>query len=63
MVQDETIRALAEGLREMIGAANKVRKLLVIEGTTNVIEEIGRLSLQAASLIDEYTKLPFIGGL
>jgi hypothetical protein len=63
MVQDETIRTLAEGLREMIGAANKVRDLLVIEGTTNVIEEIGRLSLQAASLIDEYTKLTFIGGL
>jgi hypothetical protein len=63
MVQDETIRALAEGLREMIGAANKVRNLLLVEGTTDVIEEIGRLSLQAASLIDEYTKLPFIGGL
>jgi hypothetical protein len=63
MVQDETIRTLAESLREMIGAANKVPNLLVIEDTTNVIEEIGRLSLQAASLIDEYTKLPFIGEL
>jgi hypothetical protein len=63
MVQDETIRTLAEGLREMIGAANKVRDLLVIEGTTNVSEEIGRLSLQAASLINEYTKLPFTGRL
>ena len=63
MVQDETIRSLAEGLREMIGAANKIRDLLVIEGTTDVIEEIGRLSLQVASLIDEYTKLPFIGEL
>jgi hypothetical protein len=63
MVQDETIRTLAEGLCEMIGAANKVRNLLGIEGAINIIEEIGRLSLQAASLIDEYTKLPFVGGL
>jgi hypothetical protein len=63
MIKDEAIRTLAEGLREMIGAANEVRNLLVIKGTTDVIEEIGRLSLQVASLIDEYTKLPFTGRL
>ena len=45
----------------MLGTANEIQDLPVILGTTNVIEEIGRQSLQVASLIHEYTKLPFIG--
>jgi hypothetical protein len=35
--------------------------LLVIEGTDDVIEEIGRTSLKIASLIREYTRLRFAG--
>jgi hypothetical protein len=32
-----------------------------IEGTANVIEEIGRTSLTVASLLHEYTRLPYAG--
>ena len=60
-VQDESIRELAGTLREMLGTANAIPSLLVIPNTTNVIEEISRQSLQVASLIHEYTKLPWAG--
>jgi len=63
MLQDEAVLDLAESLREMVGVANESPDLPVINGTSNVIEEIGRTALQVASLIDEYTKLPFLGGL
>jgi hypothetical protein len=54
---DDTVRALAESLRETLGIAKEYPDLLVVEGTTNVIEEIGRTSLKIASLIHEYAKL------
>jgi len=60
-VLDEAVLGLAESLREMVGAANECKEVLVIKGTTNVIEEIGRASLEVASLIHEYSKLPFVG--
>ena len=47
----------------MLGVAQAHPDLLVIEGTTNVIEEIGRTSLRIASLIHEYTRLPSISKL
>src|SRR5437879_777069 len=56
-VQDESIRELADTLREMLGTANMIPDLPVIPNTTNVIKEISRQSLQVASLIHEYTKL------
>lgn len=60
--QDEDVRGLAESLREVIGTATRCgHDLPVMEGTTNVIEEIGRASLEVASLIDEYTKHSFVG--
>jgi hypothetical protein len=62
-LQDESIRDLASTLREMLGTANAIPHLPVIENTTNVIEEISRQSLQVASLIHEYTKLPWAGNL
>jgi hypothetical protein len=52
---------LAEDLRETLGVAKEKPDLLVIEGTDNVIEEIGRTSLEIASLIREYTRLRFAG--
>jgi hypothetical protein len=58
-IQDESIRDLASILREMLGTANMIPNLPVIQNTTNVIEEISRQSLQVASLIHEYTKLSF----
>jgi len=60
-LQDESIRELASDLREMLGTANMIPDLPVIPNTTNVIEEISRQSLQVASLIHEYTKLPWAG--
>ncbi|ETW75133.1 hypothetical protein HETIRDRAFT_455819 [Heterobasidion irregulare TC 32-1] len=59
--QDDAIRGLAETLREMICVANDSPDLLTIDGTENVIEAIGRASLQVSSVIDEYARLPFIG--
>jgi len=60
-LQDESIRELAGTLREMLGTANAIPDLPVIPNTTDVIEAISRQSLQVASLIHEYTKLPWGG--
>ncbi|KAF8169539.1 hypothetical protein BJ912DRAFT_1067147 [Pholiota molesta] len=57
---DDSIRDLAESLREMLGVAKEYPGLLLIEGTTNVTEEIGRTSLKVTSLIYEYTRPSFI---
>ena len=60
-IQDDSIRELAVTLREMLAAANKVPDLPVIANTTDVIVDISRHSLRAASLIHEYTKSSFAG--
>ncbi|KIM71636.1 hypothetical protein PILCRDRAFT_16881 [Piloderma croceum F 1598] len=60
MLQDDDVRGLAERLREMVGIAAEYPALPLIPGTTNVIEEVGHLSLQIALLIDECAKSSFI---
>ena len=45
----------------MLGTTNAIPDLPVIPNTTDVIEAISRQSLQVASLIHEYTKLPWAG--
>ncbi|KAG6913560.1 hypothetical protein DXG01_005905 [Tephrocybe rancida] len=45
----------------MLGTANAIPDLPVIQNTTHVIEEISRQSLDVASLIHEYMKLPWAG--
>jgi hypothetical protein len=60
-VQDECIREVASTLRELLSTANAIPDLTEIPYTTSVIEEIGRQSLQVASLIHEYTKSPWAG--
>ena len=45
----------------MLGTANAIPDLPVIPNTSDVIEAISRQSLQVASLIHEYTKLPWAG--
>ncbi|KAF7976798.1 hypothetical protein HWV62_5652 [Athelia sp. TMB] len=59
--EDDTVRDLVESLREMAGAASQCPDLLVIEGTVDVIEEIGRTSLDIALLIHRYAS-PSIEG-
>jgi hypothetical protein len=63
MLQDDDVRSLAESLREMVGVAAECPDLPVVQSTTNVIEEIGRVSLQIALLIYEYAKSSLIGWL
>jgi hypothetical protein len=63
MLQDDDVRILAESLREMVGVAAEYPDLPLIHGTTNIIEDIGRLSLQIALLVDECAKISFIGQL
>ena len=46
----------------MLGVAQAHPNLLVIKGPA-VIEETGRTSLKIASVIHEYTRLPFISKL
>ena len=62
-LQDDSIRQLADTLREMLATANMVPGLPVIPNTSNVIGDIGRQSLRVASLIHEYTKLSLAGDL
>ncbi|KAF7967292.1 hypothetical protein HWV62_34771 [Athelia sp. TMB] len=65
--QDYAVRVLVEALREMVGAANAVPDLRKIEGTTDVIEDIGRTSFEAAKLVHDYVlpsyrgKASFVG--
>ena len=62
LVQDDTMRDLAESLREMVGVASACPDLRKVKGTANVIEDIGHASMQVASLIDEYTKYRNLAG-
>jgi len=55
------MRELAGTLREMLATAKMIPDLPVIPNTTDVIVDISRQSLLAASLIHEYTKLSLPG--
>ena len=59
--QDKSIQGLATTLRDMLSTTKAIPNLEVIPGTTNVIEEIIRQSIETAVLIGEYTKLDFGG--
>ena len=60
-LQDDSVRELADTLREMLATANMIPDLRVIPDTTDVIVDISRQSLRVASLIHEYTKLSMPG--
>lgn len=57
MYQDDEIRGLAEGLQDTLALVNECSDLRRIKGATDVISEISRAVLEAASLIDEYAQL------
>ena len=52
--EDDNVRDLVDSLCEMAGAASSCPDLKKIEGTTDVAEEIGKASLEAAILVHDY---------
>ncbi|ETW83657.1 hypothetical protein HETIRDRAFT_425330 [Heterobasidion irregulare TC 32-1] len=63
LLQDKSVRELAESLREIVCAAHECPDLSVIKGTEDVIEAIGQISLEIASFIDKYARRIFVGEL
>ncbi|KIK76337.1 hypothetical protein PAXRUDRAFT_835399, partial [Paxillus rubicundulus Ve08.2h10] len=61
-LDDDNVRGLAESLRELVGVASDC-PVAEIKGTPDVIENIERLALEVASIIDEYTKSRFMSRL
>ncbi|KAF7969697.1 hypothetical protein HWV62_26146 [Athelia sp. TMB] len=59
--QDDDVLSLVESLREMAGVASVYTEPREISGTVNVVEEIGKASLEAAILVHDYVD-PAIGG-
>ncbi|KAH9478142.1 hypothetical protein JR316_0008595 [Psilocybe cubensis] len=58
-IRDQSIRELAENLREMLATANEKLDLPKIPEAVDIIQEIGQHSLQVASIIHKYTQLPY----
>uniref|UniRef100_A0A8H8CH39 NACHT domain-containing protein n=1 Tax=Psilocybe cubensis TaxID=181762 RepID=A0A8H8CH39_PSICU len=58
-IQDQSIRELAETLREMLATTTAKLDLPRIPDAVDLIKEIGFQSLQVASLIHEYTQPSF----
>ncbi|KZP15794.1 hypothetical protein FIBSPDRAFT_74790 [Athelia psychrophila] len=61
IAQDNFVLDLIECMREMAGAASACPDLLKIDGTADVIEAIGRASIDVARLIHDFVQ-PSIGG-
>ena len=61
MDQDNQIRDLAEDLRDMLAFANDCPDLCTVKGATDVIREMSRAVLEAASLVDERVGSSFGG--
>jgi hypothetical protein len=61
MRQDQEVRDLAEALKNALALVETCPGLRKINGATDVIQEMGRAAMDAASLIDEYARSPFIG--
>ncbi|KAF7974088.1 hypothetical protein HWV62_13393 [Athelia sp. TMB] len=59
--EDGNVQDLVDSLCEMAGAASSCPDLKKIEGTTDVAEEIGKASLEAAILVHDYVS-PSIRG-
>ncbi|KZP04727.1 hypothetical protein FIBSPDRAFT_940839, partial [Athelia psychrophila] len=61
IAQDGSVLDMIESMREMAGAASACPDLLKIDGTTDVIEDIGRASIVVARLLHDFIQ-PSIGG-
>lgn len=59
--QDGDVQGLVESLGEMAGAASVWEEPREIPGTINVMDEIGKASLEAAMLVHDYVDPSFRG--
>ena len=55
-VLDGKVRDLSDTLKEMLLVARTTPNLFVVEGTENIIEEIGKATLEVANLMSEYVE-------
>ena len=53
-ILDGQIRDLSDTLKEMLFVAKAVPDLFIVEGTENVINEIGKVAMEVATLMSEY---------
>ena len=53
-VLDGKVRDLSDTLKEMLLVARATPNLFVVEGTENIIEEIGKAAMEVATLMSEY---------
>ncbi|KAI0059572.1 WD40 repeat-like protein [Artomyces pyxidatus] len=60
-VEDEAMRDLAIDLRDMLGYARRCTNVKKIDGTTDILVEVGRLVSDGAIIIDERMRHGFIG--
>jgi hypothetical protein len=61
VTQDQQIRDLSEELCDMLAFANDCPDLCTVKGATDVIREMSRAVLEAASLVDERVSSSFVG--
>jgi len=62
LVQDDSVRDLADSLRDMVDMANARRDRVVLGGANDVTQEIGLACLQVASLIHTYSRPSLMSG-
>ena len=55
-VLDGKVRDLSDTLKEMLLVARTTPNLFVVEGTENIIEEIGKAAMEVATLMSEYVE-------
>lgn len=55
-ILDEKVRDLVDTFKEMLFVAKKVPDLFIVDGTENIIDEIGKAAVEVATLMAEYMK-------
>ena len=61
-VLDGKVRDLSDTLKEMLLVARTIPNLFVVEGTENIIEEIGKAAMEVATLMSEYVESSSLAG-
>ena len=55
-VLDGKVRDLSDTLKEMLLVARITPNLFVVEGTENIVEEVGKAAIEVATLMSEYVE-------